>query len=116
MVGPGSPRSFARLYLLAALWSLQVLAYKVRGYPLRAILESIARVVLAGILAAEAAWWVARRVGGNSGADALLRLLAASATIAAGVHGGAVRARRSRARFRTPARQPAKLGGTAPTS
>ena len=38
-------------------------------------------MLLAGVLAGEAAWWVAGSVGGNSGADALLRIVAGSATI-----------------------------------
>jgi hypothetical protein len=60
---------------------LSVLATKVRGYPFRSILGSIARVLVAGALAAEAAWLVARRVGGNSGADALARIVAGTATV-----------------------------------
>ena len=79
MLGLGA--AFALSYALGALWALNVLATKVRGYPLRPILESIARVLLAGVLAGEAAWWVARRVGGNTGADALLRIVAGSATM-----------------------------------
>ena len=74
----GLGAAFALSYAMAALWALSVLATKVRGYPLRRILESIARVLLAGALAGEAAWWVARRVGGNTGADALLRIVAGS--------------------------------------
>jgi hypothetical protein len=73
--------AFALSYALAALWSLTVLSTKVRGYPLRAVLESIGRVLLAGALAGEAAWWVARRVGGNAGVDAFVRILAGTTTI-----------------------------------
>ena len=76
----GLGAAFALSYALGALWSLNVLATKVRGFPFRAILESIARVLLAGALAAEATWWVARRVGGNTGVDAVIRIVAGSAT------------------------------------
>ena len=78
----GLGAAFAMSYALAALWALNVLATKVRRYPLRRILESIARILVAGALAGEAGWWLARRVGGNTGADALLRILVASAAIA----------------------------------
>ena len=37
-------------------------------------------MLLAGALAAEATWWVARRVGGNTGVDAVIRIVAGSAT------------------------------------
>jgi putative peptidoglycan lipid II flippase len=77
----GLGAAFALSYALAALWALSVLSAKVRGYPFRSILGSIARVLVAGALAAEAAWWVARRVGGNSGADALARIVAGTATV-----------------------------------
>jgi putative peptidoglycan lipid II flippase len=76
----GLGAAFALSYALAALWSLTVLATKVRGYPLRPVLESIGRVLLAGALAGEAAWWVARRVGGNAGVDAFVRIVAGTTT------------------------------------
>ena len=72
----GLGAAFALSYALAGLWALSVLATKVRGYPFRGLLESIARMLLAGLLAAEATWWVARQVGGNSGVDAVIRLFA----------------------------------------
>jgi len=43
--------------------------------------------VLAAVLAAEATWWVAQRVGGNTGFDALVRLVCGTVTGAA-VYGG----------------------------
>jgi putative peptidoglycan lipid II flippase len=76
----GLGAAFALSYVLAALWALSVLATKVRGYPFRSVVESIVRMLLAGLLAAEAAWWVARRVGGNTGLDAVVRIFVASAT------------------------------------
>jgi putative peptidoglycan lipid II flippase len=77
----GLGAAFALSYAVAALWALSVLATKVRGFPSRKILESIVRVLLAGVLAGEAGWWVARQLGGNSGADALLRIIVGSAII-----------------------------------
>jgi len=74
----GLGAALALSYLLAALWALQVLSYKVPGFPLRATLESIARMCIAAALGGEAAWLVARSVGGNQGLDALARLLPAS--------------------------------------
>ena len=44
------------------------------------ILESIGRALLAGALAAEATWWVAGRFGGNTGIDAIVRIVAGVAT------------------------------------
>ena len=76
----GLGAAFALSYVLAALWSLSVLTTKVRGYPFRAVLESIGRALLAGALAAEATWWVARRFGGNTGIDAIVRIVAGVAT------------------------------------
>jgi putative peptidoglycan lipid II flippase len=66
--------AFAIANVVGALWALQVLAYKVPGFALRRVLTSILPMVLAGVLAAEAMWLVARRVGGNAGGEALLRL------------------------------------------
>jgi putative peptidoglycan lipid II flippase len=76
----GLGAAFALSYALAALWALSVLAAKVRGYPLRSVLGSIIRMLLAGALAAEAAWWVAGRLGGNTGFDAVARIVAGVAT------------------------------------
>jgi putative peptidoglycan lipid II flippase len=74
----GLAAAFALSYLLAALWSLQVLAYKVRGFPVRAVLGAILAMAVAGALAGEVAWVVARHVGSNAGVEAVARLLAAS--------------------------------------
>jgi putative peptidoglycan lipid II flippase len=54
---------------------MQVLSYKVPGYDVRQILGSIARMVIAAALMGEVVWLVARQVGGNAGADAVLRLV-----------------------------------------
>lgn len=73
----GLGAAFAVAYIVSALWSLQVLGYKVPGFPVRATLASIGRMLLAGAVMAEAMWLVARGVGGNDGAPAVARVAAA---------------------------------------
>jgi putative peptidoglycan lipid II flippase len=70
----GLGAAFAIAYLLSAAWSLQVMSYKVPGFPLREVFGSIGRMTLAGVLMAEVMWVVARQVGGNVGVDAFVRL------------------------------------------
>lgn len=76
----GLGAALAVSYLLAALWALQVLTYKVREFPLRATMQSVGRMAVAGALGGEAAWFVARHVGSNAGLGAAARLIAGSAT------------------------------------
>jgi putative peptidoglycan lipid II flippase len=64
-------------YVLGALWSLQVLGYKVPGFPAGAVLASLWRTIVAGVLAGEVMWLVARQVGGNVGGEAVLRMVVA---------------------------------------
>jgi putative peptidoglycan lipid II flippase len=73
----GLGAAFAIAYLVCATWALQVLSYKVPGFPLGGVLVSIGRMALAGVLMAEAMWLVARAVGGNAGMDAVVRLVVA---------------------------------------
>ncbi|MEQ1702999.1 MAG: murein biosynthesis integral membrane protein MurJ [Ilumatobacteraceae bacterium] len=68
--------SFAVAYLVSALWSLQILSYKVPGFELRPMLGSLYRMALASALMAEAVWAVARLVGANAGAGAVVRVAA----------------------------------------
>ena len=67
--------AFALAYLLSAVWSLQVLGNKVRTFPVGEVFRSLGRMLLASVVMAEAVWFVARSVGGNVGAEAVLRLL-----------------------------------------
>ena len=76
--------AFALAYLLTALWSLQIVSYKVPGFPLRPILAAIYRMALASLVMAEATWLVARAVGSNSGSGAVVRVVVGT------VVGGAV--------------------------
>ncbi len=51
--------SFGIAYLVSAAWSLLVLSYKVPGFGLRPIYASLWRMLLAGLIMAEAVWLVA---------------------------------------------------------
>ena len=66
--------AFAVAYLVSALWSLQILSYKVPGFAVRPMLGSLYRMGLASAVMAEAVWAVARLVGANSGAGAVVRV------------------------------------------
>ena len=66
--------AFGVAYLLSALWALQIVGYKVPGFGSRPILASLGRMTLASVVMAEVVWGVARAVGANSGAGAVLRV------------------------------------------
>lgn len=83
----GIAAAFAIAYLLSALLSMQVLSYKVSGFALRPMLTSLYRMTLASVLMAEAVWAVARLVGDNAGAGAVLRTVVA-AIVGIGVYVG----------------------------
>ena len=63
----GLGAALAISYVVCAAWALQVLTYKVPGFPLRAVFASLWRMLLAGVIAGEVAWLVARQVGGDGG-------------------------------------------------
>ena len=67
--------SFAIAYLLSSLWALQVVSYKVPGFPVRSLLAALWRMTLASLIMAEAVWFAARLVGDNAGAGAVLRVV-----------------------------------------
>ena len=67
--------SFAIAYLLSAALALLVLSYKVQGFDLRPIYESLWRMTLAAVIMAEVVWWVSAQVGGNTGFGAIARTL-----------------------------------------
>ena len=69
----GLGASFALAYAIAAVWALAVLAGKVHTFPLREVFSSLARMLVAGALGGEAAWVVARNVGGNVGIGGAVR-------------------------------------------
>jgi putative peptidoglycan lipid II flippase len=72
----GLAAALAVSYLVCALWTLQVLSYKVPGFPLREVLTSIGRMIVAAAIAAEVTWLVARTVGANAGTGAIVRVVA----------------------------------------
>jgi putative peptidoglycan lipid II flippase len=67
--------SFGIAYLVSALWAMQVVSYKVRGFELRPMLHSLYRMALASVIMAEVVWLVARAVGANSGAGSVVRVV-----------------------------------------
>lgn len=75
----GIAASFAIAYSVSALWAIQILGYKVHGFPVRATVISLARIVLAAVVMAEVAWFASRSVGGNEGVAALTRVGAGTA-------------------------------------
>jgi putative peptidoglycan lipid II flippase len=70
----GLAAAFAIAYVLAAAWSVQVLANKVPGFSLRPIAMTCGRMGLAAVVAGEVMWIVADRVGGNEGIAAVARV------------------------------------------
>ena len=50
------------------------MSYKVPGFEVRPILQSLWTMIVAGALMGEVVWFITRNVGGNVGRDALLRL------------------------------------------
>lgn len=75
----GLALALAIAYLLAAVWVVRILSHKVPGFPVGAVFGSIARMVLAAVLMAETTWAVARLVGDDTGAGAIVRILVAGA-------------------------------------
>jgi putative peptidoglycan lipid II flippase len=71
----GLGASYAMAYVFSAFWVLQIMSYKVPGFEVRPILQSLWTMLVAGALMGEAVWFVTRNVGGNVGVDALLRLV-----------------------------------------
>ena len=74
----GLALAFAIAYLVTSVWAIQVLRYKVPGFPMGEVLASFWRMIVAGALAGEATWLVAQWVGGDVGSAALVRLVVAS--------------------------------------
>ena len=75
--------AFAFAYMVSSLWAMQILSYKVPGFAVRPVLASIARMLLAAVLMAEAVWLVTQPLGGNAGLDAVVRIVVGTAVGAA---------------------------------
>ena len=77
--------SFGIAYLASAVVALLVLSYKVPGFELRPIYESMGRMLLASAIMGEVVWLFARHVGTNAGDGAIPRALLGT-IIGAGVY------------------------------
>jgi putative peptidoglycan lipid II flippase len=71
----GLAAALAISYVVCALWALQVLSYKVPGFPLRTVMVSLSRIVVAAAVAGEISWIVAGRIGADAGAGAWARVV-----------------------------------------
>jgi putative peptidoglycan lipid II flippase len=67
--------AFGLAYVIAALWALQILRYKLPAFPMGSIVSSLWRMFLASIVMAEVVWVVAQLVGANSGVGAVVRVV-----------------------------------------
>ncbi len=79
--------AFALAYVIASVWALIVLSYKVPGFAPRTIGRSLWPMLLAAVLMGEAVWFVARHVGGDVGGGAAIRLIV-GAIVGIGVYVG----------------------------
>ena len=70
--------AFAIAYLVSSVWALQVLGFKLPGFPVRSVLLSLARMGVAALLMAEATWVIARVIGSNTGVGSLARIVSAT--------------------------------------
>lgn len=98
LVGPhgvmGLGMAFAIAYVVSSVWAMQVLARKVREFPLRPVFTSMGRMLLAAVLMAEVVWIVTRHVGGDTGWGAVARL-AVGGVLGIAVYGGLLLALRA---------------------
>ncbi len=79
--------AYALAYVVASLWAMQVLSYKVPGFSVRPVLASIWRILVAAALMAEAVWLVTQPLGGNVGSGAWARLIV-GAVVGTAVYAG----------------------------
>ena len=78
--------AFALAYMISSLWAMQILSYKVPGFSVRSILRSLAPMLLAAVLMAEAVWLATQPIGANTGMGAALRIGVGTA-VGVGVYG-----------------------------
>jgi len=83
----GLGASFAIAYVVAALWALQILSYKVPGFSVAAIMSSLWKMIVAAALMGESVWFITRVIGDNSGGGAILRLIVGT-VVGVVVYGG----------------------------
>lgn len=70
----GLGAAFAIAYVVAAVWVLSILSYRIPGFSMSEIVDSVWKMVIAAALMGESVWWITRGVGGNTGVDAVVRL------------------------------------------
>ena len=70
--------AFALAYVVSSLWAMQILSFKVPGFELRPLFASLWRILIAAVLMGEAVWIVTQQLGGNTGLDAVVRILVGS--------------------------------------
>jgi putative peptidoglycan lipid II flippase len=71
----GLGAALAIAHVVATIWALQILSYKVPGFELREIYLSLFRILVASALMGESVWFVTRNIGANSGGGAFGRLI-----------------------------------------
>jgi len=67
--------AFGLAYLVSAGWVLQIMGYKVPGFPVRELFRSLWPMLLAAAVMGEVVWLVAGAIGSNSGTGAVSRLV-----------------------------------------
>ncbi len=67
--------SYSIAYLLASVWALQVMSYKVASFKMRSVAFDLWRPALAVVLMAEAMWLVTHNAPSDHGWDALIQLI-----------------------------------------
>lgn len=77
VLGLGLAYAFA--YLLASVWALRVLSYKVRGFSVRSVTDSLWRMILAAVLMAEVLWLVTNGVDRDTGWPAIAQIVVGGA-------------------------------------
>ncbi|MFT4656564.1 MAG: putative peptidoglycan lipid II flippase [Candidatus Aldehydirespiratoraceae bacterium] len=71
----GLGAALAIAHVVATIWALQILSYKVPGFELREIYLSLFRILVASALMGESVWFITRNIGANSGGGAFGRLI-----------------------------------------
>jgi putative peptidoglycan lipid II flippase len=105
----GLAAALAISYVLCALWALQVLSYKVPGFPLGDVFGSLWRMLVATAVAAEVTWLVASHVGAASDGGSFIRVVV-GAVVGIGAYVGVLAALRAPELTALKARLPVPRG------
>ena len=79
--------AFALAYIVSAVWAIQILGYKVRGFEMKPLFTSIGKSALGAIVMAEFIWFATRPLGSNAGIGAAVRIVVGG-VVGLGVYGG----------------------------